>query len=236
MVHAILDKDNPTESLYVPVNTYSEDTTITTVSEERASPDKISCDFQNKNGEYQEEDAASYVKCWLPNSQDTDTSEHMDNSDIPQYDISVKRKALDNFLQTCGLSPMKKQLKINWNQSSERTQYDYSMKTKQIFEQVVNVLAPGQGSHLLDSVMNSFPSTSLDKTLEILSTAYDLSSDWGTQRQILSVFANNFTFKEISTYIPNLTKYRYTAARKHASEKKTRTACTNFTIYPRRVV
>ncbi|XP_076103452.1 uncharacterized protein LOC143072420 isoform X3 [Mytilus galloprovincialis] len=62
MVHAILDKDNPTESLYAPVNANSEDTctTITTVSEERASPDNISCDFQqNKNDEYQEEDAAS---------------------------------------------------------------------------------------------------------------------------------------------------------------------------------
>lgn len=34
MVHAILYKDNPTESLHAPVNTYSEDTTITTVSEE----------------------------------------------------------------------------------------------------------------------------------------------------------------------------------------------------------
>ncbi|XP_071168498.1 uncharacterized protein [Mytilus edulis] len=62
MVHAILDKDNPTESLYAPINANSEDTctTITTVSEERASPDNISCDFQqNKNDEYQEEDAAS---------------------------------------------------------------------------------------------------------------------------------------------------------------------------------
>lgn len=106
----------------------------------------------------------------------------MDNPDIPHHDNSMKRKALDNFLQSCGLSPVKKQLKINWNPSSERTQYDYSMKTKQIFEQVVNVLAPGQGSHLLDSVMNSNPSTSSDKTLEILSTAYGLSSDCGTQR------------------------------------------------------
>lgn len=34
MVLAILDKDNPTENLLAPVNTYSEDTTITTVSEE----------------------------------------------------------------------------------------------------------------------------------------------------------------------------------------------------------
>ncbi|XP_076103489.1 uncharacterized protein LOC143072452 isoform X2 [Mytilus galloprovincialis] len=123
-VHAIMDKDNPTESLYAPVNTNSEDTctTITTVSEERASPDNISCDFQqNKNDEYQEEDAASCStqisnadsqgSLWLPNSQDTDTSEHMDNSDIPHYDISVKHKALDNFLQSCGLSPVKKNLK-----------------------------------------------------------------------------------------------------------------------------
>lgn len=103
--------------------------------------------------------ADSQGSLWLPNSQDTDTSEHMDNPDIPHHDNSMKRKALDNFLQSCGLSPVKKQLKINWNLSSERTQYDYSMKTKQIFEQVVNVLAPGQGSHLLDSVMNSNPST-----------------------------------------------------------------------------
>lgn len=34
MVHAILVKDNPIESLHAPVNTYSEHTTITTVSEE----------------------------------------------------------------------------------------------------------------------------------------------------------------------------------------------------------
>ncbi|VDI07677.1 Hypothetical predicted protein [Mytilus galloprovincialis] len=181
MVHAILDKDNPTESLYAPVNANSEDTctTITTVSEERASPDNISCDFQqNKNDEYQEEDAASCStqmlnadsqgSLWLLNSQYTDTSEHIDNSDIPHYDISVKRKALDNFLQSCGLSPVKKQLKINWNQSSEHTQYDYTMKIEQIFVQVVNVLAPGQGSHLLHSVMNLSPSTSSDKTLENL--------------------------------------------------------------------
>lgn len=158
MVHAILDKDNPTESLHAPVNTYSEDTTITTVSEElglkykishmrsivhRASLDKTPCDFQhNKNCEYQEEYAASCStqmsnadsqgSLLLPNSQDTDTSEQMDNPDIPHHDNSMKRKALDNFLQSCGLSPVKKQLKINWNLSSERTQYDYSMKTKQI--------------------------------------------------------------------------------------------------------
>lgn len=143
MVHAILDKDNPTESLHAPVNTYSEDTTITTVSEERASLDKTPCDFQhNKNCEYQEEYAASCStqmsnadsqgSLLLPNSQDTDTSEQMDNPDIPHHDNSMKRKALDNFLQSCGLSPVKKQLKINLNLSSERTQYDYSMKTKQI--------------------------------------------------------------------------------------------------------
>lgn len=131
------------ESLHAPVNTYSEDTTITTVSEERASLDKTPCDFQhNKNCEYQEEYAASCStqmsnadsqgSLLLPNSQDTDTSEQMDNPDIPHHDNSMKRKALDNFLQSCGLSPVKKQLKINWNLSSERTQYDYSMKTKQI--------------------------------------------------------------------------------------------------------
>ncbi|VDI81503.1 Hypothetical predicted protein [Mytilus galloprovincialis] len=68
MVHAILDKDNPTESLHAPVNTYSEDTTITTVSEEMSNAD-------------------SQGSLWLPNSQDTDTSDHMDYSDIPHHGL-----------------------------------------------------------------------------------------------------------------------------------------------------
>ena len=112
--------------------------------------------------------ADSQGSLWLLNSQDTDTSDHMEYSDIPHHDMSVKHKALDNFLQSCGLSPVKKQLKINWNQSSEHTQYDYTMKIEQIFVLVVNVLAPGQGSNLLHSVMNLSPSTSSDKTLENL--------------------------------------------------------------------
>lgn len=54
------------------------------------------------------------------------------------------------------------------------------------------------------------------KMLENLSTAYNLCTEWGTQRQILSLFVNVYNFNELQSYIPNLTKYKYTAARKHA--------------------
>ena len=56
------------------------------------------------------------------------------------------------------------------------------------------------------------------KYLEALAESYENASTWETRRQILSVLADKVTFKKIQSYIPGLTSYRFTAARKHSLE------------------
>lgn len=82
---------------------------------------------------------SSQGSCWLPGSQDTDTS---DLSEEVEMSGTAKRKALDDFAEKCGLSPIKKQMKINWSEASDRTRSDYLIKTKSILKEVANVLAP----------------------------------------------------------------------------------------------
>lgn len=39
---------------------------------------------------------------------------------------------------------------------------------------------------------------------------------WGTQRQLLSIIADKFSLADIRQHFPGLSKYKFTAARKHA--------------------
>lgn len=64
----------------------------------------------------------SHGSLWLPTSQDAyeegEGGEHPENT-------NDKRKALDTFLQSCGLSQVKNQQRINWKEASDRTKRDY---------------------------------------------------------------------------------------------------------------
>ena len=158
---------------------------------------------------------------WLPNSQDTvitESSEKIEESRPSLSPNTKKRKVIDYFMHLCGQSPVKKQLTMDWSEASDRTRTDYLKATDSILKEIVNVLAPGRSSCVLDAYFKFKSASQLSdsKMLEILSTAYNCSTDWGTQRQILSLFANTYKFSELASYIPNLTKYRFSAARKHA--------------------
>ena len=56
----------------------------------------------------------------------------------------------------------------------------------------------------------------LDSTLmEAIKECYANADHWSTRRQILSVVADKISFKEIKTWIPDLSRYRYNIARHH---------------------
>ncbi|XP_078338287.1 uncharacterized protein LOC111121882 isoform X2 [Crassostrea virginica] len=156
---------------------------------------------------------------WMPNSQNSYTSTDTACTDNTDF-ISEKRKYLDSFLASCGLSPVKKQMRGDWTTSSDRTRNDYLKKAKQILQQVAEVLVPGQGDYLLNEIscLNSSAtcSTTSEKMLEVLCTAYNQTTDWGTQRQLLSLFSHDYSLAEIRNFIPKLSKYKFTAARKHS--------------------
>lgn len=50
----------------------------------------------------------------------------------------------------------------------------------------------------------------------LYSTAYSSISSWGAQRQILSLLVQDYSYSGLKIYIPELTRYKYSAARKHA--------------------
>lgn len=146
---------------------------------------------------------------------------------------------MDNFLSICGASPVKKTLSSDWNACSERTKRDYILKTKKFLAEVLSVLAPGQQEHVLEAVIKNDDNFE-PQFLEDVAASYMSSVDWGTQRQILSIVANKVSYCKMKNLIPNLSHYKFGAARKHASsvgqgqqvpnEGRTREGITNAQI------
>ena len=56
----------------------------------------------------------------------------------------------------------------------------------------------------------------IDSTLmEAIKECYVNADHWSSRRQILSVLADKISFKDIKTWIPDLSRYRYNIARHH---------------------
>ncbi|CAC5386290.1 unnamed protein product [Mytilus coruscus] len=132
-------------------------------------------------------------------SQSSQYSEWQDSQESP----SRKRKiALNTFLETVDISPVKKTLTVDFDLASERTKNDYVRKAKRIMNSVLGILVPQQES-LLEEVLYDFNACK-DKTLESFSKAYSSMSSWGTQRQILSLLVQDYSYNQLKDYIPDL--------------------------------
>ena len=128
-----------------------------------------------------------------------------------------KRKALDNFLDVIGVSPIKKTLSVDFESASKRTQYDYVKKSKDILHGIISIIAPNQEAQIEKALFSGSNCSEDSNLIESISKAYSNMTSWGTQRQLLSLLVNDNSFSEIKQHIPNLSKYKYTAARKHAA-------------------
>ena len=54
-----------------------------------------------------------------------------------------------------------------------------------------------------------------DELMDALSECYSNASSWGIRRQKLSIMADKVTFRTLNKWIPGLTRYLFSAARKH---------------------
>lgn len=138
-------------------------------------------------------------------------SEWQDSQESP----GRKRKAaLNDFLAAVDISPIKKTLVVDFDLASERTKHDYIKKAKQIMHTVLEILVPEQEGKL-ENMLYSVPDT--DKMLDSISSAYSSIASWGAQRQILSLLVQDNSYNDLKKHIPELTRYKYSAARKHAA-------------------
>lgn len=128
------------------------------------------------------------------------------------------------------ISPIRHQLKTPWEEASQRTRRRYIRKSSQAVAAVLDEVAPTQSGQLWRSLVQSKTlkqelssdehndeDQSMDNVLmEALAECYYNASGWETRRQILSIMADKVTFETLKRWIPELTRHRFSTARKHA--------------------
>ena len=96
---------------------------------------------------------------------------------------------------------------------------------------VLSVISPGQEGKLWHGVQKEATIGSAQESssrrkkfdpsspiIDFLVKAYEQATPWQAKRQILSIFANDFTRPELTNLIPSLTKWKIDQARQHSCD------------------
>ncbi|XP_078348424.1 uncharacterized protein LOC144633421 [Oculina patagonica] len=172
------------------------------------------------------------------------TSSQSSQQSVPEEEISIwsdeieeqqkKRQLLNNAVSGLSggrVSPILSTLNTSWDDISTTQQKYYLRKAKETFNEVLTVLSPGQEEELWTAVRQkrSVTTSSAGATrrrsfdpssglIDVLIKSYNQAESWQTKRQILSLFANDFSKQELMAMIPTLTKWRIDEARQHATK------------------
>jgi hypothetical protein len=150
---------------------------------------------------------------------------------------------LNEFLESRDISPVRNVMRSQWENANERTKRRYVRKTRQAITAFLEEVAPDQHHHLWKVVISKpldpqYPikeQEDVDSVLmKALAQCYENASRWDTKRQILSIMVDKVSYSTLQRWIPELSRYRFTAARKHilvhgrgtplAPERRTRMA------------
>ena len=139
--------------------------------------------------------------------------------------LSKPTKKLNEYLISKGVSPVN-QPWMEWDKASYSTKLRYTKRAVEIVSSVLQTLCPKDAGNLWQTIVASpemhkaldldeLPQTSKDY-IQALAEAYDKAHGWETRRQILSIMSGvaNY-YKAISSFLPGLTRYRYTLANLH---------------------
>ena len=139
-------------------------------------------------------------------------------------DYSSPLDKMNEFLESKDVSPVRHTVSVPWNEASGRTRRRHLRKAQQAINAVLDEVAPNQSGQLWNSLVetkNINDSESEDEDIDnVLLTAltdcYNNANTWDTRRQILSIIADKVNYRALKKWIPGLTRYRFSAARKHA--------------------
>ena len=175
-------------------------------------------------------------------SEPEETMSSQSSQSMPEEEVSIwvdeielqqeKRRALNKALDTLGggrISPILSTLNTTWEDISTTQQKYYSRKAKEALGAVLTIISPGQEEELWDDIKQT-PFLSMETSgstrpkrfdgtqglVDVLVKAYNEAESWQTKRQILSLFANDFSRLELQELIPGLSKWRIDQARQHA--------------------
>ena len=118
-------------------------------------------------------------------------------------------------------------LSVPWNTAHERTKCRYLWKAQQCIFAMLVVLAPENSQELWTELCDHHAvsresqvvvegrSEKETELLSALAESYLNAHYWSTRRQILSLTADKLSLKEVREFIPTITTYRYSIARRH---------------------
>ena len=138
------------------------------------------------------------------------------------YTGASPREKLNEFLRSKDVSPVRHPVTIPWEEASERTRRRHIRKAKQAVQAVLEEVAPNQPECLWQSIVESLSSdnqegNNVDQVLmNALAECYNSANSWQSRRQILSIMADKVAFSTLKKWIPDLTRYRFGVARRHA--------------------
>lgn len=165
---------------------------------------------------------------YIPESDDTCTSFEVTFDDLRGAQAEHKpADALNEYLQSRDTSPVRSRLNTPWEIASERTRRYYIRKAGQGMTAIMEDIAPKSPAELFQAMCSSQAiqrtlssdeetETTVDETLlGALADCYHAAGCWETRRQILSIMADKVSFKKLRLWIPDLSSYRFTEAKRH---------------------
>ena len=131
---------------------------------------------------------------------------------------------LNDFLLSCGIQPIPKPW-IEWENASATTRWRYTSRAVEVVATVLTTLSPNDAGALWQNIVSSSAmqnALQLEETplstrdyLQALAETFNNAEGWKTRRQILSVMTGIASYKTIASFIPTLSRYRYTMANVH---------------------
>ncbi|XP_076106707.1 uncharacterized protein LOC143075235 [Mytilus galloprovincialis] len=225
-----LSSGKPDEHLEVSVP--SEEISVETLSEIDYNK-HLALNIDGEKREDKRYSSDSCTKLWNDHQKTTVTegesqteSESMclETGDSQYSEASVcvmdKLQKLNSFLAISDVSPVKEKL-IPLSSSTDKTKQRCLSKALKCMSAICETICPGEGDLLFKSVISAHKpekSSTLDQTALILKDIYISAETWSLRRQILSVLSRSYSFNEVREMIPDLTKYRFYAAKLHSDE------------------
>ena len=152
------------------------------------------------------------------------TEESSEEINVENETQTEKLQAINKLLTLGGHEPLKRTMQVaSWVDASDKTRRFYTSKMTEVVSTVLEVVAPNDAGLLWKALKES---TEINKRydevvssesslLTALIESYKQATHPSTRKQILSVITDKLSFKDLEQLIPGLSRYRFTAARRH---------------------
>ena len=178
-----------------------------------------------KEDESEDEKSEELTQCYSDEDQEKDRSLWIDEKEQQQERRDILNHAMLD-LTNGSFKPICSTLNAPFSDITESQQNYYIRKAKEVVKETLSVICPGQEQQLWKNLKEKLvvgrvgdsvsTGRTLDPTVRNLASAYEQAANWQTKRQILSLFASDFSKQQLTTMIKGLTKWRIDQARSHA--------------------